>query len=1230
MKYRDLVQFEPITSVIQLKDANEFSKAQRLVETYVISEQMADKLISIVFRHLQFDEPTDNKALLIVGNYGSGKSHLMSVVSAVAEHRTLAAYLTNDDVAQGAEDIAGKFKVIRLELGSTTMALRDAIVGTLQEQLSRMGVDYVFPSAADVVNHKSAFEDMMSAYHQVYPEHGLLMVVDELLDYLYSRDDMQKVRDLGFLREIGEACKDLRFRFIAGVQEAIFESPRFASVGDSLRRVKDRFEQVLIVREDVKFVVSERLLKKTTVQEAKIAAHLKPFAKFYGDMNERMDEFIHLFPVHPDYIDTVEKVSVAEKRHILKTLSLSIEKLLEQKVPQDHPGLIAYDSYWTTLMEDSSYRNVENIRIVSDRSRVLEDKIDRMTRKNYQTMAKRIIHGLSVHRLTVGDIHSPIGLTPEELRDTLCLYEPEIAGFGGEPAEDLAGHVGTVLDEIRRMVSGQFISFNPDNRQYYLDLDKHYDYDADIENETGSIGPVHLNRYYYEALKRLMECADQTYVNGFRIWEHELEWLECKAARLGYLFFGCPNERSTVAPPREFYLYFIQPYEAPRFKNENKPDEVFLYLEPDEVFDETLRYYAAASELANRSSGSTKVVFEEKADGLLGDLANWLRENFTEVYKITYQGSTRKLSTWLRQQHVPRSEVVNIRDVVNTVSSGCLAPHFRDRAPEYPSFKTLITSQNRPQAMRDALRAIAGGTRTKQATDVLQALELMDGERIDPRNSRYARHILSILEEKSGQVINRSELIEDVYGVDYFAPNLFRLEPEWLIVVIVALVYSGHLVLVTSRQKIDATQLAMLPQLSDEELLSFRHVAPPKDWNLLAMQALMELLGLAPGLAVGITQRDNQAVQQVQAKIDTMLSDLVKGLEYLKGGLHFWSKDLLAAEEENRVRAELTKTKTFLETIRRYSTPAKFQNFAHDEQQIEEYKVGLRELEKLENLRKVTSELDPLVNYFVAVEVILPEDHDFITSIRDLHENLHSQLSSNKWQEAGFSSSAKRQLKGLQDSYIDMYLKDHQQARLDVGQDKQKTELSRDPRLKAVRSLAPIKVMNRGQLTDFENTLNNLKTCPALTRKDLQSRPKCPHCGYLPGTSQTNAAKVLEALEMDLEQLYNQWTKQLLGELNDPTVKDNFDLLKPEQRKLIEDFLDNGSLPEETDDEFVLAIQELLDGLIPVSIDVEQLHQYLFVPGTPLTCTELKNRFDEYLNDLLKGKERDQVRIVLK
>ena len=49
---------------------------------------------------------------------------------------------------------------------------------------------------------------MEAKFLQKYPDQGLLLVVDELLDYLRTRKDQELILDLNFLREIGEYCKD--------------------------------------------------------------------------------------------------------------------------------------------------------------------------------------------------------------------------------------------------------------------------------------------------------------------------------------------------------------------------------------------------------------------------------------------------------------------------------------------------------------------------------------------------------------------------------------------------------------------------------------------------------------------------------------------------------------------------------------------------------------------------------------------------------------------------------------------------------------------------------------------------------------------------------------------------------------------------------------------------------------------------------------------------------------
>ena len=134
MKYSDLIQFDPIETVVQLNEAERDDQALRLVQTFVISDRMGEQLESLIFQQLQFQEPADNKGLLVVGNYGTGKSHQLAVISAVAEKAELAVQLTNPDVVKAAEKIAGQFVVIRAEINSL-MSLGQFVLETLQEAL---------------------------------------------------------------------------------------------------------------------------------------------------------------------------------------------------------------------------------------------------------------------------------------------------------------------------------------------------------------------------------------------------------------------------------------------------------------------------------------------------------------------------------------------------------------------------------------------------------------------------------------------------------------------------------------------------------------------------------------------------------------------------------------------------------------------------------------------------------------------------------------------------------------------------------------------------------------------------------------------------------------------------------------------------------------------------------------------------------------------------------------
>jgi hypothetical protein len=87
--------------------------------------------------------------------------------------------------------------------------------------------------------------------------------------------------------------------------------------------------------------------------------------------------------------------------------------------------------------------------------------------------------------------------------------------------------------------------------------------------------------------------------------------------------------------------------------------------------------------------------------------------------------------------------------------------------------------------------------------------------------------------------------------------------------------------------------------------------------------------------------------------------------------------------------------------------------------------------------------------------------------------------------------------------------------------------------------------------------------------------------------------------------------------------------MKTEPKKLMNSFIKKGSLPDKLDQNFIHALSEVLSGLQKVPIKVADLRAALLSGGSPVTPAELKKRFEEYLDQLTKGKEPGKVRIVL-
>jgi len=1219
MKFSNLINFQPIESVIQIKDSNDKSKAIESVKTFVISDRLSEGLNNLIIPQLQFDEPVDNKGLMIIGNYGTGKSHLLSVISSLSEYPGIFENLQNKDVVESCKKIDGKFVVLRLELGSVTQNLRDILCNELEKFLKLHNILYNFPTT-NIANNKESLKDMMIKFQEKFPEQGLLLVLDELLDYLISREDLVLINDLQFLRELGEFCQSSKFRFIAGLQASLFDDPRFQTASDTLRKVKDRFETYTIGKSDLNFVISRRLLSKTQEQRDQVESHLNNFLPLYPTLQTKPEKFLELFPIHPSYTEILLRVTFVEKRHIFKNVSNEIKNLLDKEIDSKNPGIISFDSYWKVITSDPSLKSDEDIVKVINASSALENKILDSLEDIYKENAIRIIHGLSVHRLTTGgDIDVPVGMTTGELRDKLFLH----AELPEKNPEFLENTIETTLMKIKQSTDGSFISQNSENMQWYIDVDKDIDYDAKISKKITSLDDPKKDRYFFEILRKVMETPDVSAVTDRNIWQSEIEWEEKKINRKGYLFFGSPNERSTAQPPRDFYMYFLQHFKIPSFTDDKKLDEVFFkFKNIDSEIEDDILFYCAARDLEITSSQTTKQIYSNKSEQRLKKISTWIRESGLSNIIVTFQGTEKNL---LDVPIIKKGANFTFKEIINSASSYFLKETFNQKYPDYPVFEKLVTGDNMEQYVKDTLRLISKNIPSNISRSILSSLKLTNTDgNIDTNSSKYALAIKSKLESKAvNEVLNRDEFMTKENDQEF--DSKFHLEDDWVLIILCSMVYAGDLIIGYSGKKISAENISEINSMSSDDLLQFRYVQRPSGIPVARLKELSILFELPPGLFAG--QNLDRGVELLQNKITENLKSILDLNEKISEGIRFWDVEVYDLQEQQNLKNILDNFKQFLDSLQKFDSSAKIKNLRLTQDEISEKQINFDKIKHLNKICNIILKISPLTNYLSQTNLILSSKYS-LSNFSEQKQSMMIKIKENPAEE--LSQELKSELEEIKQSFVEEYYNSHKKSRLDSQSNEKLVSVLNSSSLKKLQKLRNISLLDQTKLSDLENKFGKLKPCSELEKSELESSPKCIHCNYTPSDEGIFDSKErLSKLESELSTTEQDMTKALNENLDDPIVKTNLDAQEKNKRKSIDEFLSQKTLPDEISNIFVDALNEVFTGLEKTILNVEELRESLQKGGTPCTQNDLESRFSQYLEEKTKDKTKSKIRFVV-
>jgi hypothetical protein len=1212
---KDLIHFEEVEEVIKIRREE---RAKEYVEKYVISDSLRRNLVLM----LDMLAGATHKSFNVVGNYGTGKSHFLAFVAALLEHPDYRTLVADPAVAAAAQKVERHYRVVKFELpAAREVPLRRIFFDQVRKQLSdRYGVTVRDVHLETDYDNKQNILGILADIKAQDPEAGLVVIVDEISDFLKQKDREGMAYDIALLRELGEISQDSDFLYVGAMQEHVFTNPKYLEQAESIARVNQRFVTVTITKEDVAQVLTQRVVRKEPDQRKQLAGLLAEHRTYFPNLADQTDRYMDLFPVHPYVIDVFERLPYFENRGIIGFTVDNVKPILGQPAPV----FVTYDKVWDLINKTHEVRNQPGVEQVV---RVVETLLGKanLLDSRFREDAQRLVKALAVLRLLGGD--KTLGATSQELADTLFITPSRKVVVDPNMARD---HIERVMKNLRDVTVGQYIQYA--QGRYSLDLKKTEDYDAEIDRKARASVIDHedeIERAFREwAVGELGLASLTSHIPGKGVYTDTAPWPSRKAFRPGLLVIGRADDAPTLVSGD--YRFVLQgPVPG---KSLSRQDEVVLGLEyKDELISLLIR--ARAAQMLSQEKVYPKVTAKLAADALAEFQTKYLAALY-ESGSASYRGHKTPV-----KQLPARRPLNTLADIVDLVKGELLDGFFAERYPSYPLLRTQVTAANLESEMARTLQSL-DSMATKQidqnSRGYLESFGAMADGHFTASASAACQLILKRIDENdaTGKLTPVDDLAREMVQAPWGLPK------PMVQMLLGALLFNGYLVFVRQGgSRLHAADIGPFIKNGLNAMADIVYVERDKDINVEAIAGLFEVLGLHAGYI-----RDKESRTEAVKELRLKGGSLKDALQTLRSGLG----DALA-QSASTANVPWQAIQDLLNGLAWLDKPSA--SFAEASQvshlakldPTPEYRATLKA--RLADLETLRSFLDDWAAGGLAAGVrrmqesvaVLPKLEGLVTlgdgaTIADLRRRASESEAIYSDPKQLLRADQRRPLRGkleqFRPKYDQLYFGLHRRL---VGEGAAWRDLAavrKSERFTALASLKTLPFISPAEFNLLALEIQRLEArrCDQFTAPVLDSFVSCPYCRFeddVQGLGDLGGR--VGQIEAKLEACWQAWQSRVLGEL--PALAPRLPLLSPEHQRLIEEVQAAGCLPDALPDELLAALQELASELQAVELDPADLGRALLARGGVLTMDELRAEVDNYLNGLAKGHDRGLLRI---
>jgi KaiC/GvpD/RAD55 family RecA-like ATPase len=1199
MKIRELVNFEEIKDVIDIdSDVETLDKKKDIVNSYIISKGIKSSIEHIISN---ISKPR-HKSALVIGGYGSGKSHLLAWIVSILENPELADYINFEDVKKNFKDLNRDFAVIQFELQPVAAPLSDFFFDRLEEQLEdKYEISLPERSEDKLDDFKDYIKDIVNKIKEKDPKMGLIVIIDEISDFLKQKTRNEITRDIQFLRILGQVSMTTDFMFIGSMQENVFTNHKYIDEAEDFGRVSERFDIVTISKEDIKAVLSKRILNKNTEQFHEIDMLLEDYKKIFPPINADPDSYIEIFPIHPYVIKIFDELPYFEKRGVIQYAMETVGKILDH----DFPEFITYDTIFDEINAKHTVRNLDEVRPVVDVIETLDTKID-LLKEDEQENARKLVKALAV--LNLYGKTTDNGATPEELANTLLITSSTIEN---------KDKIEIILNRLRDVTSGQFINKTEKN-YYYISLESGPDYDLVIERKKKNLPDGIEDEELLKLLKYTDLIGTEDAESYTRVFKDTCNWIDQKSFRLGNFIFDDGTDQVKKGE-FDFNLIVKSPYLSQSSIKSSKNTSI-IPLTFDDQFDDLLKSLAATRLLI--SENYSKSVMKKKHEHFKTEAKDLLLKILLES-DVEIDGERKSIKTVLTR------EPDNLDEFFHNLKEKLFNDYFNQKYSKYPKFLNQMSYENIKGEVDSAVKELTGKSDTtffSNAKNLLSSLDLVDiNGNIDTSNSDYYKQIYIELEENKGKNVGVESLVEKLQS------KPFGLDTPIIYLILVVATYNGEINLIKKGGgTITSSDLVDVFRSGVRAFESIPYATLETEFNPEPIIKLFQALKLKEGLVRNSKDRV-RAVQEFKGK-SLEIQGLIKSVKFDIDEIAGKADSVIGKEDLESKFEDLDSIP--LDDFLMVNTVNDFRKVTYSPDEIQQIQTKLNLLNELkEFLDDYNKFFSREYNYMKESWKWMESYPEFfspteIASMKEIYDSIKDKTDLSILLDSEKRRILKGKLQQYKMKYMRLYYVKHTKTIGDSVNWAKLENISKGNEMRRLRDMKAIKGVNSLKLNKIEDRILSLSKakCDKLIEDHLKDTWLCTWCRFpetLKNVQDINSE--IEDIETSVEEISTEWNQNILDDIQN--YSDNMKILPDSEKTIIENILSDNKIPDEISQNVITALNNLFREIEVVKVSPGDIVNYVFKDSSVLDYESFSEMLEEYKEHILKDKNKQNVRI---